>query len=170
MAQDRRDPELRPLRARPIRPAMRGVCPWGDAAMSAAARVLERLPRARPSGAGRWRAPCPGHQSRGLTLGIAERDGRVLLHCFAGCETGAVLSALGLELRDLFDQPLDLGAPAARSPWHPRDVLDLAMRETATVAVIASDLIERRAVAPTDWARLADAARRLRHLVETVTP
>ena len=138
--------------------------------MSAAARVLERLPRARPFRAGQWRAPCPSHQSRGLTLGVAERDGRVLLHCFAGCETGAVLAALGLELRDLFDQPLNFGAPAARSPWHPRDVLDLAMRETATVAVVASDLIERRAITPADWARLADAARRLRHLIETVTP
>ena len=44
--------------------------------MSAAARVLERLPRARPFRAGQWRAPCPSHQSRGLTLGVAERDGR----------------------------------------------------------------------------------------------
>ena len=120
--------------------------------MSAAARVLERLPRARPFRAGQWRAPCPSHQSRGLTLGVAERDGRVLLHCFAGCETDAVLAALGLELRDLFDQPVNFGAPAARSPWHPRDVLDLAMRETATVAVVASDLIERRARrSPLHW-------------------
>jgi hypothetical protein len=46
---------------------------------------------------GRARAQCPVHGSKGGTLSIGEgADGRVLLHCFAGCEVDQILGALGL--------------------------------------------------------------------------
>jgi hypothetical protein len=52
-----------------------------------------------------WQARCPVHDDRTPSLSIREgADGRVLLHCFAGCETGAVLEALGLQFSDLFPQ------------------------------------------------------------------
>jgi hypothetical protein len=39
-------------------------------------------------------------------LSIARgEDGRVLLHCFAGCATDAILAALKLSRRDLFQGP-----------------------------------------------------------------
>jgi hypothetical protein len=46
------------------------------------------------------------------SLTVAEGDdGRILLRCHAGCETGAILAELGLELRDLFpDQPGENGS------------------------------------------------------------
>lgn len=34
-------------------------------------------------------------------------DGRVLIHCHAGCEQASVVSALGLTLGDLFDEPMN---------------------------------------------------------------
>jgi hypothetical protein len=48
-------------------------------------------------------ARCPAHQDRTPSLSIRQGDdGRVLLHCWAGCGTEAVLDALGLEWGDLF--------------------------------------------------------------------
>ncbi len=49
------------------------------------------------------RAACPLQCSRSRNLSIREQpDGGVLLHCFAlHCEVRAIVSALGLELRDL---------------------------------------------------------------------
>ncbi len=49
------------------------------------------------------RAACPLQCSRSRKLSIREQpDGGVLLHCFAlHCEVRAIVSALGLELRDL---------------------------------------------------------------------
>lgn len=47
----------------------------------------------RRSGAG-WIAPCPSHDDRNPSLSIAEREGRVLLCCRAGCAQSAVISAL----------------------------------------------------------------------------
>ena len=59
--------------------------------------------QARPNGTGRWQARCPAHEDRLPSLNIREgREGRVLLHCFAGCTTKAVMKAAGLSISDLF--------------------------------------------------------------------
>jgi hypothetical protein len=71
--------------------------------MNPAERFLERLDGVRPNGANRWTARCPGHTDKTSSLSIRETDdGRVLIHCFGGCATDAVLAAVGLELKDLF--------------------------------------------------------------------
>ena len=66
--------------------------------------VLDHLPsRPRPSSGG-WVVKCPAHDDRNPSLSIATgRDGRVLLRCFAGCSTEAILDSLGLRWGDLFD-------------------------------------------------------------------
>ena len=61
---------------------------------------------ARPTGKGRWQARCPAHADRSPSLSIREgRDGRVLVHCFAGCTPTQILAALRLAPRDLFAGP-----------------------------------------------------------------
>jgi hypothetical protein len=64
---------------------------------------------------GGWLACCPSHDDRSPSLSVAEKDGRILLHCHAGCTVEAILAALGREKRDLFT---DQGAP----PHTPPDV------------------------------------------------
>lgn len=52
------------------------------------------------------RAQCPGHQSRGLSLALRpaqKDDGPVGLKCFAGCQAEDVLDAVGLQLKDLYE-------------------------------------------------------------------
>lgn len=63
---------------------------------------IARLDRVRTSGKG-WTARCPAHEDRTASLSItAGDDGRVLLHCFAGCSAADVVAAAGLEIGDLF--------------------------------------------------------------------
>lgn len=51
-----------------------------------------------------WLALCPAHEDKNPSLSISEGDGgRVVLHCFAGCETEDILNAVGLKLKDLFN-------------------------------------------------------------------
>ena len=65
--------------------------------------VIARLLDAHATGHGRWTARCPAHPDRRPSLSIrAGDDGQVLLHCFAGCATERVLTALGLAWTDLF--------------------------------------------------------------------
>lgn len=48
-------------------------------------------------------ARCPAHEDRRPSLSVREaNDGRVLIHCFAGCGAEEIVSAVGLELGDLF--------------------------------------------------------------------
>jgi hypothetical protein len=46
-------------------------------------------------GARQWQARCPAHDDHDPSLSITEsREGMTLIHCFAGCEQGAVIDAL----------------------------------------------------------------------------
>lgn len=59
-------------------------------------------------------AICPAHEDRMASLSIKEGNGgRVLLHCFAGCDAPAVVKALGLRMADLFPKDVS-GGPGAR--------------------------------------------------------
>jgi hypothetical protein len=63
--------------------------------------VLDRLEQV-TGGKGKWMACCPAHQDKSPSLAINEADDRILVHCFAGCETSGVIAALGLTVSDLF--------------------------------------------------------------------
>ena len=63
--------------------------------------VLGRLEHV-TGGKGKWMACCPAHQDKSPSLAINEADDRILVHCFAGCETSDVIAALGLTVSDLF--------------------------------------------------------------------
>lgn len=68
------------------------------AALGPAARVTK-------SGSG-YMARCPAHDDQTGSLSIKEgNDGRVLLKCFAGCEFGAILRAIGMTASDTFERP-----------------------------------------------------------------
>jgi len=58
----------------------------------------------------RWQYQCPAHEDRKPSLTVSRKsDGTVLLKCHAGCSTEAVLSSLGLELKELFPNVPDSG-------------------------------------------------------------
>jgi hypothetical protein len=58
--------------------------------------ITERLQGVQRSGKG-FKALCPAHPDRTPSLSVTEgQDGRVLLHCFAGCALVAVVQSMGL--------------------------------------------------------------------------
>jgi len=67
----------------------------------------------RCNGKGKWLARCPAHDDQNPSLSIREGDdGKVLVHCFAGCPTDEICSGVGHCLADLM--PLD----ATFAPSH----------------------------------------------------
>ncbi len=79
----------------------RGEDRWGA--------VLARFDRVRRAGPGRWRASCPvwsghrnGDRNPSLSLWVGRR-GQLLVGCWRGCSKADILAAVGLEMRDLFD-------------------------------------------------------------------
>lgn len=76
------------------------LAPTGSACLE---KVLRRLEKVKSAGTGKWQACCPAHDDKSPSLAIKETsDGTVLLKCWAGCSVAEVVSAVGLELRDLF--------------------------------------------------------------------
>ncbi|MGI8746718.1 MAG: CHC2 zinc finger domain-containing protein, partial [Bryobacteraceae bacterium] len=55
--------------------------------------AIVRAMNARKSGSA-WMARCPAHKDRNPSLAICEKNGKVLLHCHAGCPQEAVIDAL----------------------------------------------------------------------------
>lgn len=65
-------------------------------------RFLARFPEVREDPAG-YLVPCPSHDDTNPSLLLTLKDdGRMLVYCRAGCDRGDVITALGLEPRDLF--------------------------------------------------------------------
>lgn len=77
--------------------------------------VLSKLHGVKRSGSG-WTALCPAHDDHRQSLGVdVGDDGRILLKCYAGCETSDILQALGLDWPDLFaDDPRRAGNGSRR--------------------------------------------------------
>lgn len=81
-------------------------------------RVLQTLSGAKPNGAG-WQARCPAHEDAHASLSVSiGDDGRVLLHCHAGCATRVIVAAIGLTMRDLFP---DRGSREPEASYDYRD-------------------------------------------------
>ena len=64
--------------------------------------VLSRLQGVK-GGGGQWSARCPAHDDKRQSLSISQgKDGQVLLKCHTGCTVESITSALGIEVKDLF--------------------------------------------------------------------
>lgn len=76
--------------------------------------VLSKLD-ARKNGSG-WKAKCPAHGDEKPSLSISEgTDGKILLHCFAGCTFDEIVAACPLEISELFT---DTPQPKAHLNGH----------------------------------------------------
>ena len=62
---------------------------------------LTRLKGVKGNG-NQYQAQCPAHTDKEPSLSISEKDGKILLHCHAGCTTDSILGVMGLDMKDLF--------------------------------------------------------------------
>ena len=75
--------------------------------------ILARLANVKETASG-WTACCPGHEDRQASLSVSDGgEGRVLLHCHAGCALETITSGLGITKADLFDKEASTSRPAA---------------------------------------------------------
>ena len=66
-----------------------------------------RLLRGVSQKSGYCMAKCPAHDDKKASLSITKGDnGKILLHCHAGCPTESICESLGLTMKDLFDEPV----------------------------------------------------------------
>ena len=126
--------------------------------------LLSHFDGVKETGHGRFVARCPAHDDRSPSLAIKDGDdGRVLVHCFAGCETEDVLSAIGLTFADVMPERVgsDHSYKPLRNRISARDALATLDHESLVVAIIGADFLEHKEIDNETWSRLGAAVQRI---------
>lgn len=117
---------------------------------------------------GSWTARCPAHADKGPSLAVREGDdGRVLLHCFAGCETASVLGAIGMDMTDLFppdekrrEYPVT-GKPSMKPAFFASDLMRIIHMEALVVQIVAFDIGNNKPINEETRERMLTAYQRI---------
>jgi hypothetical protein len=133
--------------------------------MSKIEPLLARLEKVKGRN-GSWTACCPAHADRSPSLAIRETpDGRILLHCFGGCSTYDVISALGMDMTDLFPDRIETDYSKPRKNDGPRfyasDLLRVIAFEATVVMVAARDVSRNKKLSESDMSRVQLACERI---------
>lgn len=134
-------------------------------------QLLSRLEGLRGgNGVGRWIARCPAHEDRSPSLTIrAEDDGRILLHCFAGCSAVDIVGAMGLAMTDLFPEPLTRTyLPRIRAPFSALDAMRCLSAESSVIALAVADIMAGKQLDDRYLDRIATAGGRIAAALEMV--
>lgn len=124
--------------------------------------LLGRLDGVKQTGAGKWIARCSAHEDRRPSLSIREApDGRVLVHCWAGCGAADVMAAVDLTLADLYYAPLATHLPPERRPWPALDVLRAVAFELRVAFAAAATVLAGEPLTSNDVDRLRLAVERI---------
>jgi hypothetical protein len=127
-----------------------------------AENIIASLKKLRNTGPGKWVACCPAHEDKSPSMAISDQpDGRVLIHCFAGCTPIAILEALGLSVDELF--PTTESHKNARKPVKisPMDALICIEAEARIVYTLAANIAYKGDLAQEDRERGQIAALRI---------
>ena len=135
--------------------------------MTPVENLLQRLEKVKCRN-GSWTARCPAHADKGPSLAVRETDdGRILVHCFAGCETANVLGAVGLDMTDLFppdekrkDYPA-AGKPSLKPAFYASDLMRIIAFEALVVQIVAFDIANGKPLSQETQDRMLVAYQRI---------
>lgn len=130
--------------------------------------ILSRLDKVKGRN-GSYTACCPAHADRSPSLAVREtEDGRILLHCFGGCDVDQVLGAIGMDMTDLFPDRVDHStyAKPERTRFYAADLLRVIAFESSVVMVAAYDLSKGKKLSEPDMQRLELAHQRINSAME----
>jgi hypothetical protein len=127
------------------------------------AEFVSGLDKVRGAGTGRWMACCPAHDDKGPSLSIKETDdGRILVHCFAGCSANDVLGSMGLRMTDLFAEPLgNHYSPVAGPLMSPVAAMRSLLKNAYCVGIIAANMNDFGEISDEDRALLIKCISRM---------
>lgn len=74
--------------------------------------ILQRFNGLKANGNSSYQVKCPCHDDKHASLTISENNGKILMHCHAGCDIECICRAVGINQSDLFSEPL----PSKKEP------------------------------------------------------
>jgi hypothetical protein len=132
------------------------------------AKLTSRLEGVKCTGPGRYIAKCPSHPDKSPSMTVAEKEGRVVFHCFAGCEPADVLASVGLTFGDLYPERPTYSKGGRTAAFNPYDVLKCLTREAGIITLAAAQVSTGHPLTTADADRVALAHERLRDAAQTM--
>jgi hypothetical protein len=132
---------------------------------------LSALDKVKRNGKGQWVACCPAHADKSPSMTIAETDdGRVLVHCFAGCSVEEILGAVGMEFDVLYPPKPERHEPykPISKPFLAYSVVEVLAFEALIVVTAARLMANGETLDANDYQRLLLAAERMQGVVNHV--
>lgn len=117
----------------------------------------------------RWKALCPAHNDKTPSLSIRlSDDDKVLIYCWSGCGSAAVIEAVGLEFSDLM--PNGGYRKSGRiNHWHTAREGFKAIRKDLTIVLMCADnIVNGIGVSKREVEYMWEAASRLRAASDAV--
>jgi hypothetical protein len=127
--------------------------------------LLSRLEKVKQTGTETYIACCPSHEDKNPSLSIRDLpDGRILIHCFSGCDVYGILSTIGLEITDLF--PHSIGDyKKIKNRFPAADVLKVVGFECLVVASSALKILGGEVFTTADRERLVMSVGRIQSAI-----
>ena len=134
-----------------------------DLKMNKIDSLLQRLIKVKGRN-GNWTACCPAHEDKSPSLAVRQHeDGRILLHCFGGCDVNTVLGALGMTITDLF--PEKIGKDHSLKPIKPAffatDLLRIIHFEALVVQLVSYDIAKNKPISEQTRERMLKSFERI---------
>ena len=132
-------------------------------------KFISRLEGAHKIGVDQWIALCPSHDDREPSLSIKEtHEQTVLIHCFAGCTPHEIVSAVGLNLSDLFPpKDTDRAGPLKKRPDY-RAMWLLCRRAFWVLVIATEDLEANKPLSDEDLEHVRKSRRRISKVMEVL--
>jgi hypothetical protein len=130
--------------------------------------LISRLEGAKKTGAHSWICKCPAHQDRTASLHIKnDGDDKILLNCFAGCDTYSILKSIGLDWKDVLPDSNEINHSSPKKQIiYATEALALIRFEAQIVCLIAFKMKKTRIASDDAVDRLELAMQRINKAME----
>jgi len=120
--------------------------------------ILQRLDKVKQHG-DQYYACCPVHDDKSPSMGITEKEGKVLIHCFSCGATGQeVMEAIGLPVSALFRDK--------KRGDIPNKLIEKAKEDVWYIEVFENEKRKGSRITYNEWKRYRLAKERVKILVE----
>ena len=124
--------------------------------------LLSRLEKVKQTSPEQYVALCPAHDDKSPSLSLRFLpDGRILMNCFAECSINEVLSAMGLEMKNLFPENTESTRPISRK-ISPTTALEIIYFEGLVIQATARMIVNKETLFEKDYQRVNTAFMRIK--------
>ena len=131
--------------------------------------LLNQLDHVKQTGQGKWLASCPAHSDKSPSLAIKETaDGKILLHCFVGCQVSEIVAAIGLELSDLMPANPSYQKGTKPPRFNKYELFDRLAFEAIILSLAIRQLLAKEDLSQDDLSRVLLAESTINRIVREV--